>query len=360
MSLPDPSSPECSSWVPVTTTDKAPPVRPPENLLAEATQRLAARHQVAEDHISWSFQTPQRRPHSYLLPVTAALGDRRKIAAWYKVVFVPRGADGEPDPSWVEQIRAGIVRGQRAAEALERGQPSGLNEPPLALPTILSAEPGGLRVLMTSVPGRPLGRILSASPRRLVALRRIFHRIGAAVRTIENLLDEPPPVGATGTEERVAAALNLALCSGGLQIEARADVEARLQRLGATLLDEGNSAWVHGDLSGSNVLVRCRSGIGLVDLDWRPRPRGFDLATYSVRLQLERPRIQRLTMACLEALFNGHSEGIASSAGFHLERSQRWLRLLGEGILDPSSIAGRRVVEELRGGRPWLPTRRFA
>ena len=90
-----------------------------------------------------------------------------------------------------------------------------------------------------------------------------------------------------------------------------------------------------------------------MDVDWRPRPAAFDVAAYSVRLQLERPRLRPATDAAVAALLAGYGDG--PRTGFLLERSQRWLRLLGEGVVDATSRTGARVVEELAGGRPHLP-----
>jgi len=365
MSPPEPALPEPPAWLPVSAADETPPRRPPADLLAEASRRLAASHRVPEVAVRWRFQSPLLRPHSHLLPATADLGDGRTVACWYKVAFVPNSVEGTPDAGWVEQTRNGILRSQRAAEALERDRTDARNGTPdvtstLVLPTILGAQPDLLRVFMTSVPGHPLGKALNPSPKRLLTLRRTFRRIGAAVRRLETLVDEAPPVESTGARERAVGAFELALRTQGLPAEAAPDIETRLDKLASTLAREESGAWVHGDLSGSNVLLRHGGGIGLVDLDWRARPCGFDLATYGVRLQLERPRIDRLTSTCLDALLAGYGGGIRTRAGFLLERSQRWLRLLGEGVLEPSSAVGRRVVEELRGGRPWMPVGRFA
>lgn len=290
------------------------------------------------------------------------MGNGRSVAAWYKVAFVPRSDEGGPDEEWLHQASAGIDRGRRAAEAQAEPVASNLAEPRLALPVILAADDDSLRVLMTAVPGHPLGKVLRPRPSHLLNLRRTFWRVGAAVQMVEDLAasgiagDTLPTVEEARVDERLAGALELSTSSGALPGAALPAVESRLGRLRSALRDSGASAaYVHGDLSGSNVLVRADGGIGLIDLDWRPRPLAFDLATYSVRLQLERPRLEPLTRACLAALLDGYGGAVHADPGFLLERSQRWLRLLGEGILDATSRSGRRVVEELRGGAAWLP-----
>lgn len=356
MSLPDGQPPQPPAWAPVAPEDELPPSRPPDDILKAAGRRLADRYGIREAAVSWSFGRPLRRPHSHLLPVTAELGNEHRVAAWYKVAFVPRRRDGALDSVWLHQAREGIERGRRAAEALRlRYAQDPPADPPLILPTILAAEADALRTLMAAVPGRPLGRMLGLAPRRLLNLRRTFLRIGAAVRALEGLVDDPPGLEATAAGARLAGALRLAIDRGALPAAARADVEAHIERLASALDTAGEAAYVHGDLSGSNILLRTDGGVGFIDLDWRPRPRAFDLATYSVRLQMEAPRVDRLTIAVLEALLHGYGARAVASPGFLLERSQRWLRLLGEGVVNARSRSGRRIVEELGGGRPWLP-----
>lgn len=343
-------------WGPVAPEDELPPLRPPDALLEAATSQLTEHLRVGRAAVSWRCGPPISRPHSHLLPLTAELRDGRRVDAWYKVGFVPRGSDGTPDGAWLHQAQAGIDRGRRAAKELAhryRKDPS--QKPPLLLPEILASEPASLRILMAAVPGRPIGRLLSLSPRRLLRLRRTFRAIGSSIRIVESLVDNAPSLEATGARDRLLGARRLATTTGALPSAARAAVEIHTERLLTALEAEGEAAYVHGDLSGSNVLLRASGGVGLIDLDWRPRPRAFDLATYSVRLQLESPRLERLTLACLESLLLGYGDHAKANPGFLLERSQRWLRLLREGVVDLDSTTGRRVIEELKGGRPWLP-----
>lgn len=351
---PDGAEPAADDWVPVLEEDLARPGRPPAELLRKATASLAQRHGVAEAKVTWSWGPARPRPHSHLQPLRADLGDGTHLDAWYKVTFVPRAAaDGRPNPVWVGNARNGIRRGARAGRELARRRSRG-DAPGFTLPETLAAQPEALRVVMTSVAGEPLGKAFSPRPSRLLSVGSIFRRLGSAVRTLEGLAGDPPPLEEAGARARLASALNVAVDRDALPAAAHPATEARLERLFRDLEQRpGGAAWVHGDLSGSNVLVSRAGDLSFVDVDWRPRLEGFDVATYSIRLQLERPRLRPITNAAVAALLAGYGDSLP--AGFLLERSQRWLRLLAEGVVDASSRTGARVIEELAGGRPHLP-----
>lgn len=343
-------------WRPVFARDEKPALSPPRELLNQATAVLGRDHGVSQPSIRWSWGKPRLRPHSHVLPIVAHLPGNRRIDAWYKVVFVPQSPDGGPNGAWLARIRQGLRVAQRATASISRlGTDCLTPEQAVLLPLILAADEELLRVLVTSVPGKPLGRVLSPRPAQIFALDQVFHRVGRAIRVVEELANERPSLLSTGTRERAMGTLERALDSLALPPDALRAIESRFQWLLRETERNGAATYVHGDLSGSNILVRAGGGIGLIDLDWRPRPRGFDLATYSVRLQLEKPRIEPLTRRCIKNMIAGYGDEIVRAPHFHLERSQRWLRLLWQGTVPTRSRTGMRVIEELCGGSAWLP-----
>ena len=64
---------------------------------------------------------------------------------------------------------------------------------------------------------------------------------------------------------------------------------------------------VHGDLNGSNILVR-PGGIGLIDFAWLPRLRGYDVAHFAFRLEYDRGSPAVFAQDLVDSLLKGYGD----------------------------------------------------
>lgn len=334
-----------ANWRPYRLEESRDLGRPRPDLLAAAAGRLATLEGVEAGSVRWRAGAPVVRPHSTLIPLVAELAPGREIGAWQKVTYIPH-IDGQPDLGWADQEKEGIERCRQAEEEVRRrfGDSGG----PLRLPAVWASDPETLTVVLSTVEGKPFGKVLALRPSYWMSQRRRFVRLGRAVELLESLIPPPmPSIEETRAERRLAGALDLAR-RAGLPGSFIKPIEYRLCNLwDALLASEAPTAYVHGDLSGSNVLWGKDGCVGLIDLGWKPRLRGFDLATYTVRLDLERPRLGCLTRRALADLEEGNGVGSYRAPGFLLERSQRLLRLLGEGAIVWSRRRPGAVLREL-------------
>jgi hypothetical protein len=146
---------------------------------------------------------------------------------------------------------------------------------------VLAVDEEHLTIVTLGLAGRELGRgvgVWGAFDRRGSSKRvRLLGQACALIDTVGEESKDPVDLDAIDS-----------ILSRRLQVAELSDVEFRRVRkfvmsLAERCVDRGASAYVHGDLSASNVL-RTDRGVGLIDFSWRIHFRGFDAGVLNLRL----------------------------------------------------------------------------
>ncbi len=312
------------------------PQRPDPVLLAEARRSLGPA--VGE----WQVLRREDRRRATVFELGASTKAGELLRCFYKEYHVGEGPEA-PEGQWVRTTRDGLARSRRLAERLAAlGREEGID---LAL--VLAVDPERLRIVTLGVDGTPIGRAfhgLRGVGHRLEA-RAAHRRVGRALRLLEEA-----SVGEPGLEE-TALWRSVALGSQG-NGALSASLEARVRELEEGLLAERHRLfYAHGDVNRSNVLVAA-DRVGLIDIGWLPRFRGFDVAAFTFRVEYDQPVRSPLATELVEAVLDGYGDPeTQSSPGWQAVRLRLLVRLLaGErwrvSGLDPRR---RRALAELRG-----------
>lgn len=295
------------------------PDAPDSALLSEALGRLAELDGLEDaSSLGWRIERRMERRRSTVFFLRVLSSGRAPIPVFYKAIHRVPTADGVPDESWTESLRAGMARSREMTDRfLAVASPEGIGAP-----RVLAADPGRLAIVTLGVAGRPLGKAW-----RLVAgqdrASRIFKRIGRAIRLMEGcspagLLEDRPSMWRVfdSYQKRVGEAL------APEEVEA---LQRRLEELYRLAISDPEAIiYAHGDLSQGNVLV---SGdrVNLVDLQWLPRLRGYDLANLVYRMENESPRLGGWTARLHDELLAGYGDpDISNQPGWQFARLQ-WL-----------------------------------
>ena len=106
-------------------------------------------------------------------------------------------------------------------------------------------------------------------------------------------------------------------------------------------------SYVHGDLSNTNVLA-LKTGLGIIDIGWNVRFKGFDVACLTHRLEFGTRAPARWRRRAIAAVLDGYGELGSAEAGFRFYRMQRLLRVAARGRPYAARRARRRLFEAMR------------
>lgn len=295
------------------------PAAPDQALLSRALGRLAELQAPGDDSVlGWSVDRRMERKRSTVFSLRVVLAGPRVVPVFYKVVHRVPTTDGVPDVLWTETLRAGMARSPNLTDRfLSVASPEHIGAP-----RVLAADPGRLAIVTLGVPGRPLGkawRLVAGWDRAL----RTFRRLGRAIRLVEEVSPAGLPADRPSAwrvfdsyQQRLEEALTFA--------EVKA-LHIRLEELYGLAASEANGTiYAHGDLSPGNVLVSGEE-VHLLDLQWLPRLRGYDLANLVYRMDNESPHLAGWTARLHEELLAGYGDpDISKQPGWQFTRLQ-WL-----------------------------------
>jgi hypothetical protein len=127
---------------------------------------------------------------------------------------------------------------------------------------------------------------------------------------------------------------------------------AGLPSLLTGLFDKASAsmAYTHGDLSDTNVLT-LRSGLGIIDIGWKVRLKGFDIACLSHRLEFGTQAPARWRRQAVAAVLEGYGNLGDAEEGWRFYRMQRLLRVADRGRPPAARRARRLLFEAAREDR---------
>lgn len=302
-------------------------------VLAYAAKTFCATFGFDETSFQWVIGEARARPQSTVYPLAGRTGNQLVCRAWYKVAYAPCTSEGF-DRVRVDEMGAGLVRSSaccnRFAE-LAVGQD-------VAIARVLAVDAATLTSVTLDVRGKSLARGHVLRPLRMLREPALLRTIGRAVRILENSSAEGPHVEEVRTRERVEGVLRHAASVLDRSFIARLEnwFEPRLLELEQ---EGAETAYVHYDLGRSNVFRSGRT-VSLIDVGFRPALRGYDLATLSARLRMERGTGRYIVERRERALYAGYGDvKICSTPGFQVERARRCLQ--GTIARGQNSYAGR-------------------
>lgn len=276
----------------------------------------------------WMVGPAIERPRSTLFVLRLVSPRGRRLEAFYKTIHPPRLRDRALADAWVESLRAGLRRSPEMLERLnERGAPEGIRAA-----RVLAVDPESMTIITEGIAGQQVGNSMhrAVTPWGRLSALRVTKRVGRAIRLIEQLssestIEEPPWLSPMRFEQHVEEARERGILSEREAPRLRALMR---ELFDATLAGDDGTAYVHGDLTPTNVL-RVRDGIGLIDFSWHPQPRAYDLAKFAVLLEsvpFSPPgRRERLVGSLLEGYGDA---GVTRSPGWRLVRLQQQLRIV--------------------------------
>jgi hypothetical protein len=292
---------------------------PDPGLLAEAADELAKDHIGGRgSDVRWQIVQRWQRPRStvLLLRASAAGGS---VHVYYKQERPGRGLP-------VEFVRAGLARSRELTFRLDSAStPHGIRPAP-----VLAVDPERLASVTLGLDGHPVSgspwRLLSPAGRRLQV--ECYRRAGRAIRLIEDVAPAPseeihdPRWIWPEAVERSGAYLT----DGQVR-----QLRATLDDLVEEMVAGDDVVYSHGDMSPSNILI-ADDHIGVIDISWTPRYRGFDMAVMSYRLEYLGGLPTLATSALVDALIDGYGDpDIRRTAAWRYYRLVRHLGLAARG-----------------------------
>jgi hypothetical protein len=315
------------------------PSSPDPKVLWEALKSVAKISGLSDYRtLEWLVGERIERRSSTLFPLRMATPAGGAMRAFYKI--------SHPRPHRVEAVRAGLARTQELSSSLMAPcDGEGIQPAP-----VLAADPGTLTVVTLALPGRPLG----LTPRHVISRNRrqaalgIFRRIGKAIRLIE--LSGKPAVAMREDEQWGRTPRDLQRVEELFSPREAAALGRRLKELYVAAAEGEDEVFSHGDMRHTNVLVSGEH-IGLVDLQWQVRLRGFDLAYLAVRIEYETVAVRPWTSALVAALVGGYGDPeIRSSPSWRFYRLRRLIRRATHPVrgLAKGRVTVQRARKELR------------
>lgn len=301
------------------------PVSPDDRLLEEAASRLATGALVP---VSWSVETRIDRPRSSIFPLRATAEGRDLGIAFYKVMLPSTKGDPDRHRLRIDRARTGLGRAMQLEDRLALL----LEGEAIAFSRALAVDPETLTSVTIGVQGEPLGslagHVLTRSRRRRAA--RWMELTGRAARAIEACT-----VGDVDDREGERSDLmsrRIDRLEGMFPPERVGLLRRRVEELhGAVMGSDRPLTYAHGDFSPTNLLVS-DEGIGLIDFEWVPRLRVFDLANLVFRLEFETPLPERMVRPLVEAALRGYGESnVMNTPHWTLHRISNLLKVVRYG-----------------------------
>lgn len=252
-----------------------------------------------------------------------------RIVAWHKQILAGGDAPGEHDTATAQMLLSRAMGCTTAALRLIS------DEPDMAIAPVLAVDPATLCIVTGHVAGDPLSRHFPRVDRQLPKLPRRLTTAGRCLALIESASPVSERTDPTNAVRRLRYPFevisdNPTLLVDGLEL---AQLSDRVDQAVDSIERAGFPAThVHGDASLSNILVR-ESTVGLIDVEWPCRLVGFDLATLAVRLELTAARTPLVGRWATARLVEGYCSATPLGAGFHFERTQRYVRLMASGLV---------------------------
>lgn len=305
------------------------PVSPDGQLLEEAGKRLSVLiGEALTSSVSWEVDARIDRPRSSVFPMRAKVADDRVLGMAFYKVMLP-STSGGPDRHLirVDRARTGLAR----AMALEDRLAATIEGDPIAFSRALAVDPESLTSVTIGVPGEPLGGLIRhlLTPSRARDAAGWMELTGRAARAIESCT-----LGEVDDREDERSDLidrRFERLEGFLPTE----TVDRLRLLVEGLYREALAAeqpliYAHGDFSPTNLLVD--EGIGLIDFEWVPRLRVFDLANLVFRLEYETAMPTRAVRPLVEAALSGYGDSmIVASPQWRFHRISNLLKVVRDG-----------------------------
>ncbi len=285
-------------------------------LVSAAIERLAvSRDWSGSETASWHVDSPIKRQQALVIPIRFLLGEDEAVH-----LFLKKLRPAADNPGRHARYLAAVERGPILSERVTRlGATRGVG-----VGRVLAADPERLATVTLGVQGEPLRKAwsrafgLQARSRVLT----VYQAIGDSIAVIESASLGDAEAVPYVEESRLGALVESA--SPYLRQEV-------LKRLGAAIrglseewrADPAPFYHSHGDLNRSNILID-GSSINLIDFDWSPRPRSFDLAMLLLRLEMERPRLNRWTRSVSDRVVDGYGDpDVRASAPYLLVRLKK-------------------------------------
>ena len=310
-------------------------LQPDFGLVREAGEAYARLHDLdGVPDMSWSPLEPLQRATSTVIPIEMRIGDSRELMLFHKS-FHPPVLTSESLDRWRVSFATGIERDLRLVPRFQHlASPSGVD-----IRRILAFDQERLMVVTLGVRGQPLGRVLRYATRsaRRSEARKLFPMVGKAMKMLE-LASE----GENVPDDHVND-YSVGLAEGRLQAhlsrtEAREAV-SRLESLYVAFQGQPRPGayYAHGDIDASNVLVDGER-LNLIDFAWAPRPLGFDIARFLLRVGLESPGLAPWNRHVSQLVLEGYGdEAVIQSPSYALVQI---LKLAG--LMQRYSGAGQR------------------
>lgn len=304
------------------------PLVPDERLLAEAAVKwasLLAEPSYAD--ISWEVGSRMDRARSSVYPLRAIAGDREIGSAFYKVMLPSTKGDSERHQLRVDRARSGLARTMELDERLA----STLGGEEITFSRALAVDPETLTTVTVGVQGVPfggVGRHLGTRTRR----RRAIHWMELTGRSAR-LIEECTIGAVDDREDERSELMDRRLDRVAPWLEPGEGDRLRIQvddLYGRAMISDHPVAYAHGDFSLTNLLVG--DGLGLIDFEWVPRLRVFDLANLVFRLQYETALPTRLVKPLVEAAIRGYGDpDVVTSPAWRFHRISNLLKVVRYG-----------------------------
>jgi Ser/Thr protein kinase RdoA (MazF antagonist) len=242
-----------------------------------------------------------------------------RIVAYYKVYVseLPEPTVRFAQPKSAPDVTRAVAQAERLVERT--------GGEPLATAHVLAADPHSLTIVTLEIPGVPLAEKMLL-PRRRVAhgLTDVFRAVGRSAFLIDQCT-EPGEIEPSQARRAVSDLVTYRVERFLRRWPHTRDraFDHRLSSLIAEVEADNDFVFAHGDMRFANILV-AGDTVGLIDLGWVPRPRGWDLGMTAAQLESASYRSGWGRAELLEALIDGYGTAeVVTSPGFRLAQVDR-------------------------------------
>lgn len=279
------------------------PVTPDSDVLSQAAVSLRSLLRVDAPDIEWVVGPRLLRPRSTLFRLEAHGGGSFLTHVYYKVATPLPPGSGKRRLRRREESRAGLARSMRMETTLARL----VDGEEITFARSLAVDESRMITVTLAVPGVSLGRPWrhSVTPQRRSRLENWLERAGRAARLIEECAQGEVDFDEESEGQRWERRLRVIRPT--LPERTVVAVEKAWERLlDAALRDSDPAKYAHGDFSSTNLLVG--EELGVIDLGWVARLRGFDCAHLGFRMEFDSPLPESVTARFARAIEEGYGE----------------------------------------------------
>lgn len=330
------------------------PEAPDDRLLAEAAAKWAVLlGEPATTEVGWDVGPRMDRVRSSVFPLRATAGNREFGSAFYKVMLPSTKGNSERRQLRVDRARTGLMRTMGLDDRLA----DVLRDEPITFSRALAIDSESLTTVTLGVAGNPFGNVtrhLTTRSRRDQALKWM-EITGRAAFLIEQctigVVDDREDERSDLMDRRVERVTSW--LGPGVGDRLRCEIDDLYEQAMASARP---LTYAHGDFSPTNLLVG--DGIGLIDFEWIPRLRVFDLANLVFRLEFDTPLPIRVLRPLIGAALRGYGErDVVATPHWRLHRLSNLMKFVAEGPrpwYEPRSARTRRAATELTAlvGKP--------